>query len=384
MDFSGTRFFRLILTGLAFALASARAFASEPAQEKNFNPGELILHHVVDAHDWHIATIAGHHYTLYLPVIIYSPGSGLEIFSSEHLHAHHTSESEGSPDEHTAAYKGYYLDAHEHIRHEGNPNFYDFSITKNVAALFGSIIVMFAVFFSVAAAYKKRGMAKPSGLQSFIEPIIVFVRDEIAKPNIGPKHAKFMPYLLTVFFFIWFNNLLGLLPGAANLTGNIAVTVVLSLLTFILTLANSNKAFWQHIFNTPGVPWWLKLPVPLIPVVEFIGMFTKPLSLTIRLFANITAGHIIILSLLSLIFIFESHVMGIVSTAFVVVMTFLELLVAVIQAYVFTLLTAMYIGGAVAEHEHDHAHDEHHAQEFEHEFGQEELAKADTRLERVA
>jgi F-type H+-transporting ATPase subunit a len=351
----------------------------EGEAKKKFNPGELILHHVADAHDWHFATIAGTHLTWYLPVIIYRGGEGVKVFSSRKLHHGHEEETlSGGEHEEPVLYEGYGLDAHEHLfRADGAKDFIDFSITKNVASLFISALLLFVVFLSVSAAYKKRaGGGVPKGLASLLEPIIVFVRDDIARPNIGPRAERYVPYLLTIFFFIWFNNLLGLMPGGANLTGNIAVTMVLALLTFLITTFTANKAYWTHIFNTPGVPWWLKYPIPLMPLVEFIGIFTKPFSLMIRLFANITAGHIIILSLLSLIFIFESYSIGVVSSAFVVVMMFMELLVAIIQAYVFTLLTAIYFGGAVAEHEHDHAHDEHHTQEFEHEYGQTELAKA--------
>src|SRR5690606_22364716 len=168
-------------------------------------------------------------------------------------------------------------------------------------------------------------------------------------PNIGPKYKRFLPYLLTIFFFIWFNNLLGLMPGGANLTGNIAVTMVLALFTLILTLVNSNKNYWAHIFKTPGVP----IPLLLIMIpIELVGILTKPFSLMVRLFANITAGHIIILSLFSLIFIFESIAVGPISVAFAIFMIFLELFVALLQAYVFTLLSAMYFGGAVEEHDH--------------------------------
>jgi F-type H+-transporting ATPase subunit a len=174
---------------------------------------------------------------------------------------------------------------------------------------------------------------------------------------IGPKYEKFLPYLLTIFFFIWFNNLLGLFPGGANLTGNISVTCVLALLTFFITLFNGNLTYWKHILWTPGVP--LPLRIIILPI-EIVGMFTKPFSLMIRLFANITAGHIIILSLFSLIFIFESYTVGVVSTAFAVFMSLLELFVALLQAYVFTLLSAMYFASAVEEHHVDsHGHDEH-------------------------
>ena len=179
--------------------------------------------------------------------------------------------------------------------------------------------------------------------------LILFVRDGIAKPNIGKHHERFMPYLLTIFFFIFFNNLMGLLPGAANVTGNIAVTITLAILTFIITNVNGNKSYWKHIFATPGVPVAL---LPLMIVIEFIGLFTKPFSLTVRLFANITAGHIIILSILGLVFIIESAWVGFGSVPLAVMMSFLELLVAFIQAFVFTLLSSIYIGQAVVEHDH--------------------------------
>jgi len=179
----------------------------------------------------------------------------------------------------------------------------------------------------------------------------------VAKPALKGKAEKFMPYLLTLFFFIWFNNMLGLLPGGANLTGNIAVTLTLALLTFFITTFNGNKAYWGHIFNTPGVPWWLKTVLPIMPIVEVIGMFTKPFSLMVRLFANITGGHIIILSLIGLTFIFESFVVGMGTAVFALAMNFLELLVAIVQAYIFTMLTANYIGAAVDDHHH---HAEHH------------------------
>ena len=370
----------LVIVGLFSGVDSfaKEAEHSTTAKEEKFNPGELILHHVVDAHDWHFATIGGHHYTIYLPVITFMPEGGVSVFSSKNLHHTEHASTDGG---HAArvVHAGFYLDEHEHLQRQDGKTFYDFSITKNVASMFLSVIILFAIFFSVSGAYKKNGISAPRGLQSFVEPIIVFVRDEIAIPNIGPKYAKFLPYLLTVFFFIWVNNLLGLLPGGANLTGNIAVTLTMAFLTFAITLINSNKDYWIHVFNTPGVPWWLKYPIPLMPFVEFVGIFTKPISLMIRLFANITAGHIIILSLFSLIFIFESMAVGIVSSAFVVAMTFLELLVALIQAYVFTLLTSMYFGGAVAEHAHDHSHDgaHHNGDEFESEYGQMDTAKAE-------
>jgi F-type H+-transporting ATPase subunit a len=205
---------------------------------------------------------------------------------------------------------------------------------------------MLLIFFAVAKGYKKNQGQAPSGIQSFFEPIVIFVRDEIVKPNIGKNYEKYLPYMLTLFFFVWIGNIIGLTPAAANLTGNIAVTGVLALITMILTLFSSKKHYWAHIFNPPGVPLPLK---PIIVPVEVIGIFTKPFSLMIRLFVAITAGHIVILSLLSLTFIFQSFIVGLGSTLIVLFINLIELLVAAIQAYVFTLFSSMYIGMAIEE-----------------------------------
>ena len=334
------RVFALLML-LAFA---GQAKAVEDQEEGPFSAGDMILHHIGDDYSWHFFT--GHYGTLYLPVILYTEDRGLEVFSSSNFY---------TEDHEVVAYKGYFLE-HGHIGRVDGTSVLDLSISKNVAAMFLSAAIMLIVFISIANRYKKNTMGAPKGLQSFLEPIIMFVRDEIAIPNIGPKYARFLPFLLTLFFFIWINNLLGLLPGAANVTGNISVTLVLALLVFILTVFNGTKTYWGHIFNTPGVPWWLKTVLPIMPIVEFIGIFTKPFSLMVRLFANITAGHIIILSLFSLIFIFESIAIGPVSVAFATFMYFLELFVALLQAYIFTLLAAMYFGGAVEEHHHDEDH----------------------------
>ena len=244
----------------------------------------------------------------------------------------------------------------------GMPKVYDFSITKTVLAILLSSLLLIFVFISVANAYKRNAGKAPAGLQSLLEPLIIFIRDDIAKSSIGEKrYEKFMPYLLTVFFFIFFNNLLGLIPlfpGGANVTGNIAVTLVMAAFTFVITTINGNKHYWVDIINTPGVPWWLKIPVPLMPIVEIIGIVTKPFVLMVRLFANITAGHIIVLGFASLIFIFGAistalgYGVSVVSVAFILFMDVLELLVAFIQAYVFTLLSALYFGLATVEPEH--------------------------------
>jgi F-type H+-transporting ATPase subunit a len=216
-------------------------------------------------------------------------------------------------------------------------------------------VVLVLVFTSVARSYKKNP-GRPRGLQAFMEPLILYVKDEIVYPNLGKKTDKFLPYLLTVFFFILFNNLFGIIPifpGNANVTGNIAVTMTLALFTFFAINLNGNKHYWKHTFWMPGVPVFVR---PILAVVELMGMIVKPVALTIRLFANITAGHIIILSLVSLIFIFESLTMAPVSFIFVLFMNCLELLVAFLQAYIFTMLSALFISMAVEDHDHEHEH----------------------------
>lgn len=233
-------------------------------------------------------------------------------------------------------------------------------------ALLVSIVLLLLIFISVAKAYKTRPNQAPKGLQSLMEPLIIFVRDDIAKSSIGHKYKKYMPYLLSVFFFIWLNNLLGLVPlfpGGANLTGNIAVTMSLAVMTLLITIFSANKHYWLHVFAMPGVPVWVLI---ILTPIEILGVFLRPFVLMIRLFANIMAGHIIALSFVALIFIFgEIHAavgagVGVVSLVFMVFMTTLELLVGFLQAYVFTLLSAIYIGAAVEEHDHDsHDHDAH-------------------------
>lgn len=307
------------------------------ADEEKFDASQVILHHVMDDHVWHLWDHGG---TIYLPVIVYSSEKGLDVFSSRNFYDEHHN---------VVAYNGYTLE-HNHIYlTDSHKAVLDLSITKNVAMLFINAALLLVVFLAVAKGYQKNKGKAPTGIQSFFEPIIVFVRDEIVKPNIGHRYEKFLPYMLTLFFFILFGNLLGLLPGAGNLTGNIAVTVTLATLTFIITNFNGNKSYWGHIFWTPGVPLPLRL---IILPVEIVGIFTKPISLTIRLFVAITAGHIVLLSLICLAFIFKSVWVGAGSTVMVLFISLIELLVAGIQAYVFVLFSSLYIGMAIAEHEH--------------------------------
>ena len=333
---------------------------SEKTGEGKFNAGDMIMEHVVDNHEWHVAEIGSLNITVPLPVILLYDGR-LYLFSSSRFH-NETHSYQGFVLEPEGPHKGKIVRLQNDISTEAGLMVYDFSITKVVFAVLLSSLLLILIFVSIANAYRRNVNKPPDGLQSLMEPLIIFIRDDIAKSSIGEKkYEKFMPYLLTVFFFIFFNNLFGLIPffpGGANVTGNIAVTLVMAIFTFILTTINGNKHYWVDIINTPGVPWWLKLPVPLMPVVEIIGIITKPFVLMIRLFANITAGHIIVLGFVSLIFIFGaiSTALGlgvsVVSVAFMIFMNLLELLVAFIQAYVFTLLSALYFGLATIEPEH--------------------------------
>lgn len=327
-------------------------------EAEKFNVTETILEHIKDDHSWHLWG----HTSLPLPVILYSD-MGLEVFSSARL-----------VDEHhePVVYAGKHpyqlvegdikvMNASGAVDEEASQKIIDISITKNVLSLFITVAILLLVFLSVAGAYKKTGVrSAPKGLQSFLEPVILFIRDEVAKPNIGHRYAKYMPFLLTVFFLILVNNFLGLVPlfpGGANVSGNIAFTMVLAVCVFLLVNFSANKNYWQHIFWMPGMHWTMKL---FLAPIELIGVFTKPISLMIRLFANITAGHILVLSLICLIFIFKTVVASVVAVPFAVFILLIEMLVAFLQAYIFTMLSAMYIGMAIEEHHHEEAHEVHH------------------------
>ena len=340
----------LLLLSVSPSAVSQEANSSA-SEKKEFVASDFILDHIADSHEWHILTKKhGESLAIYLPVILYTKENGITAFSSKRL-------------AHGKIYKGFMLaeegelkgkivsvNSENEINEETLP--LDFSITKTVAAMFFAALIGLFLFISMARSYKKTGISAPKGIQGFLEPVILFVRDDIAIPNIGKhKYEKYIPYLLTVFFFILINNLMGLVPFpppfGANVTGNIAVTLVLASCTFLITQFSGNKAYWRHIFATPGVPFWL---LPIMIPVEIIGIISKPFALMIRLFANITAGHIIVLSLICLIFIFESLAVAPVSILFVIFMDYLELLVAFLQAYVFTLLSALFISLAVQEH----------------------------------
>jgi F-type H+-transporting ATPase subunit a len=324
-----------------------------PPAEKKFDASSFILDHIADSHEWHILTKRnGESVSIYLPVIVYTKGSGLDIFSSKKLaHGH---EYKGYRLEEEGDLKGKIVKINEDdsVNMENMP--LDFSMTKAVMGMLFAALIGLWLFLSLSRSYKKTGISHPKGIQSFLEPIVLFVRDDIAIPNIGDKnYEKFMPYLLSAFFFILINNLMGLVPFpppfGANVTGNIAVTLIMALFTFFTIQFNGNKSYWKHIFAAPGVPFWL---LPIMIPVELIGMISKPFALMVRLFANITAGHIIVLSLVCLIFIFKSLAVAPVSILFVIFMDCLELLVAFLQAYVFTLLSALFISMAVEEGHH--------------------------------
>jgi F-type H+-transporting ATPase subunit a len=355
---------------LADEPATTEAAKEVPAEEKKgFDATKVIFGHISDSHEWHLFSIehegaAPTEVALPLPVIVYRPGTGISMFSAAKFENWHKDPVTGL--EISDSYEGMHIQKglKEKIVTDDNSPIHDFSITKNVLSMVLSVIILLLVMTNVAKKYKKNGaMAAPSGFQNATEGIITFMRDEVAKPNLGHNYAKYMPLLLTVFFFIWINNLLGLLPGGANFTGNIAVTACLALVSFLVMLFNANKHFWGHLFNPPGVPLGVKF---LLVPIEIISMFIKPVALTIRLFANILAGHIVILSVISMIFIFGalSKIAGIgfvpVSLAFSVFMFMLELLVAAIQAFIFANLTAVFIGQATEEgHGHEaegHAH----------------------------
>ena len=364
---SMAKYFTVILFfGMTLTSFASEGSSHSGGEEKPFNAGEFILGHISNSYSWHIMTIGHEHISCPLPIIVLS-STGWHIFMSSAFH--HTPDGvyEGLKIQEEGSNKGHIVE----ITSEGKEvsPIIDISITKNVLAMLFSAVLLCWIFISIANRYKKHSLEAPKGLQSLLEPLIVFVRDDIAKPCVGEtRYLKFMPYLLTVFFFIFLNNLLGLIPimpGGANLTGNISVTLTLALLTFIITTFSSNSGYWGHIVNTPGVPWWLKVPVPLMPIVEIIGVVTKPVVLMIRLFANITAGHIIALSFVSLIFIFgkmnvyAGYGASALSVTFMIFMSLLELLVAFIQAYVFTMLSALYFGMARVEHHHE-TQTEHH------------------------
>lgn len=349
---------------------SAQTVAGEEPEKGGFDADKVILDHIKDSHVWHFFDWQGHPVALSLPVILYVPKQGLSIFSASRFH-HGES-----------AYKGFRLLTKEYIaqydlaentyfagrviavREDGSPNLdkpvYDFSLTRNVLQMILSSILLILIFNGMARKYSRNPNKAPSGFQNALEPFVLFIRDDVAKPYLGNKAEKYLPYLLTIFFFIWINALLALIPGSANVAGNLAFTGVLAAFTFIFILISTNRHYWGHIVWPPGVPLWVK---PILIPVEILGIFTKPFALMIRLFANMLAGHMIILSIISLVFIFGGLAaaagwgFSVVSVLFTIFMYLVELLVGLIQAFIFANLSALFIAQAF-EHGHHHGEEE--------------------------
>jgi F-type H+-transporting ATPase subunit a len=337
---------------------------AEKSEEKQgaFDANEVIFAHVLDAHQFHFlsyTTADGevHQVIIPLPVILYSPQRGLSAFMSSRF------------EEGKAAYDGYKIEKDKIVAVgpdgsvDPSVKIYDISLSRNVVQMLIALTILVLLMVNIAKKYKSGiGTTKaPTGFQNAMEPVITFIRDEVAKPNLGDRYEKYLPYLLTLFLFILINTLLGLIPGSANVTGNIAFTLVLGVISFIVILVNANKYYWGHIINPP-VPFGIKF---IMVPVEILGIFTKPFALIIRLFANMVAGHIIIICLVSLIFIFGALNKAIgwgfspVSIGFAVFIYLIELLVAFIQAFIFTNLTAVFIGQAIEKPHHDgHGHDD--------------------------
>ena len=362
--------FRFLVQNLTFFFVFLGTFHFALGNEKKeeFNVSEMIMHHIKDAHEWHLFGPEHGGTSIYLPVILLD--NGLKTFSSKYFYhgekviltdkdstVHNimkgTGPAAGYALFHEKIYKMENGNLHMHNGHLSNAKPMDFSITKNVLSLFMGAALILIILLSVARFYKKNGAVAPKGIAKFLEPIIVMVRDDIAKANIDHhKYNKYVPYLLTVFFFIWLNNMLGLipfLPGGANLTGNISVTLFLAVCTLLVTVFSGNKNYWGHIFWMPGVPVPMKF---FMMPIELIGVLTKPFALMIRLFANITAGHIIVLALISIIFINKNVAWGGLSVPMALFISILELLVAFLQAFLFAMLSALFIGAAVEEAHH--------------------------------
>lgn len=344
----------------AFGFASSHGENVETGKEEKYNPVPFIMHHIQDAHNWHLWGEGENSVGISLPVILWD--NGLKVFSSSNFghelekvaevdgkfyKVHHGKIYE------TDAQGTLNMDEHDHPT---NVQPLDLSITKVVAQMLVAAVILLILGFAAAGSYKKSQV--PSGVARFIEPIVVFVRDDIALQNIGSvRYRKYVPYLVTLFLFIWVLNILGLFPGAANTTGNIAFTMVLSVITLLVVNFSGRKTYWSHMFDPLGnnMPFAGKILVYLILVpVELLGIITKPFALMIRLFANMTAGHIIIMSLIALIFIMKTYMITPVSLGLSLFIYVLEVLVAALQAYIFTMLTALFIGSAVEEPHHDH------------------------------
>jgi F-type H+-transporting ATPase subunit a len=328
--------------------------------EEKIDAAGLIMDHVLDNHEFHLAEFGGHPVSIPLPVILYSPQRGFDGFMSSNFQHGEAVYHGYKIDKNNKNNKSKIIAVNDSGQADNSVKVLDFSLTRNVVQMFIAVILLLLLMINVAKKYRGNDKhAAPTGFQNAIEPVITFVRDEVGKPNLGQKYEKYMPYLLTVFFFILINNIIGLIPGTANVTGNISFTLVLAFISMIVILFSTNGHFWGHIFWPPNVPFLVK--VILIPV-EFAGVFIKPMALMIRLFANMIAGHIIIICFISLIFIFGamSKTVGVVFTpvslVFTVFIYFIEILVAFIQAFIFTNLTAVFIGQAFETGHADQSH----------------------------
>lgn len=348
-----------IITVMLLALVAAPAVSAADAEEGHdgkLDPKEIIFEHLGDGYGWEVPF--NHHVRMPLPCIVIGK-DGLHIFSSSRIADGKTyvdGNAEFKVAGHDSKYKGKIVEIVD--GHEEKP--IDLSITKNVCAVFITVFVVIAMMFAVARFHRRNAYRAPRKGLGALESLIVFIYDSVVKETLGDKARKFAPYLLTVFFFIFTMNLLGLMvvfPGGANLTGNIAVTLVLSIITFLVTNLFATKHYWKEIF-WPDVPLWLKFPLPIMPAIEIFGMFTKPAALTVRLFANMMGGHMIVIVLTLLIFIFAAvnPVAGgattVVSVLFSIFMLLIDVLVSFIQAYVFTMLSTIFISLAQAKEEH--------------------------------
>lgn len=398
----------LFLSSLAFVNQTS---AKEPAA---YDPSPNVMHHIGDAHEFHLFGP----FVVPLPCILYAPDKGVSLFmsskfeegskavdgyaldhglvkrikdfpvaqgeteleavdqepSGDKLFIKETQDEATHKDKNFVKYEGKEYELEESSKLTGLSSWYDFSITKNVFSMIFATILLFYIFTTVAKSYKTREGKAPKGLQSVMEPLFIFVRDEIAKPAIGPKYEKYMPFICALFFFILINNVMGLIPifpFGGNVMGNVGTTAVMALITFVIVNVNGNKHYWGHIFWMPGVPLPIKI---LMAPIEIMGIFIKPFTLLIRLFANIVAGHTSILILVSLIFLFGEvgkNLVGaglgaLIAIPFVAFMNILEILVAVLQAFIFALLSALYIGAAIEDHTpHVLSHGEAHEHAME-------------------
>jgi F-type H+-transporting ATPase subunit a len=361
-------FIRYMLKPIIFALLTfflvAKGYAGQDSTAEHGSGAHdikseikgYINHHIQDSYDFNLFELNGGHVGFPLPVILWD--NGLHVFLSSAFH-HGTSTAESNGNyyalHHNHIYKtdaagSIQLDEHHHAL---NAKPMDFSITKNVFMIMVVALLMFWMFSSMARSYRS-GNGLPSGVGRFLEPIVLYIKNDIAIPNIGEKHyRKYMSYLLTVFFFVWIVNLFGLTPLGVNVTNNIAVTFCLAIITYLITTFTAKKDYWMHIFWMPGVPAPMKL---VLAPIELLGTVIKPFSLMIRLYANITAGHIVMMSIIGLMFIFKNWVGSSLSFFLAFVLSILELLVAALQAYIFTMLSALYFGSASEEHHHEEAH----------------------------